>query len=47
MNRKKLHLAEDIVFTTLAAVICGADTWEEIAEFGRSEKDFAITIRVL
>jgi predicted transposase YbfD/YdcC len=40
MERKKLHLAEDIVYMTLAAVICGADTWEDIAEFGRSKKDF-------
>jgi hypothetical protein len=27
IERKKLHLAEDIVYLTLAAVICGADTW--------------------
>ena len=40
MDRKKLHLAKDIVFITLAAVICGAETWEEIAEFGRSKKKF-------
>lgn len=40
MDRKKLHLAEDIVFITLAAVICGADTWEDIALFGRSKKEF-------
>lgn len=40
MERKKLHLAVDIVYITLAAVICGADTWEDIAEFGRSKKDF-------
>lgn len=44
MDRKKLHLAEDIVFITLAAVICGADTWEEISEFGRSKKEFLKTI---
>jgi predicted transposase YbfD/YdcC len=44
MDRKKLHLAEDIVFITLAAVICGADTWEEIAEFGRSKKTFLQSI---
>jgi predicted transposase YbfD/YdcC len=44
MDRKKLHLAEDIVFTTLAAVICGADTWEEIAEFGHSKKSFLQSI---
>ena len=35
MDRKKLHLAKDIVFITLAAVICGAETWEEIAELGQ------------
>jgi len=40
MERKKLHLAEDIVYLTLAAVICGADTWEDIAEFGRSKRVF-------
>jgi predicted transposase YbfD/YdcC len=44
MDRKKLHLAEDIVFMTLAAVICGADTWEEIAEFGHSKKEFLQSI---
>jgi predicted transposase YbfD/YdcC len=37
MDRKKLHLAEDIVFITLAAVVCGAETWEDIADFGRSK----------
>jgi len=40
MERKKLHLAEDIVFITIAAVICGADTWEDIADFGRIKKKF-------
>jgi len=44
MDRKKLHLAEDIVFITIAAVLCGADTWEEIAEFGRSKKEFLSNI---
>lgn len=44
INRKKLHLAEDIVFITLAAVICGADTWEDIADFGRSKESFLKTI---
>lgn len=44
MNRKKLHLAEDIVFITLAAVICGADTWEDIVDFGRMKKEFLQSI---
>jgi predicted transposase YbfD/YdcC len=42
MDRKKLHLAEDIVFITLTAVICGAETWEEIAEFGHSKQNFLV-----
>jgi predicted transposase YbfD/YdcC len=40
MERRKLHLAEDIVYITLAAVICGADTWEDISDFGKSKVDF-------
>lgn len=40
MERKKLHLAEDIVYMTLAAVICGSDTWEAIAAFGKAKKEF-------
>lgn len=40
MERKKLHLAEDIVYITLAAVLCGADTWEDISDFGKSKEDF-------
>ncbi len=44
MERKKLHLAQDIVFITLAAVICGAETWKDIAEFGRIKEDFLRTI---
>ncbi len=39
-DRKKLYLAEDIVYITLAAVICGADTWEDISDFGKSKIDF-------
>lgn len=47
MDRKKLHLSEDIVFITFAAVICGADTWEDIAGFGRSKKEFLQGILIL
>jgi len=34
MDRTKLHLLEDIVMLTIMAVICGADSYTEIYEFG-------------
>lgn len=40
MERRKLHSVENIVFITLAAVICGADTWEDISDFGHAKKEF-------
>lgn len=40
MERRKLHSVENIVFITLAAVICGADTWEDICDFGHAKKEF-------
>lgn len=40
MNRKKVHPAENIVFITVLALICDALTWEEIADFGKSRKDY-------
>lgn len=40
MERRKLHPVENIVFIALCAVICGADTWEDINDFGHAKKDF-------
>lgn len=40
MERRKLHPVENIVFITLAAVLCGADTWEDICDFGHAKKEF-------
>jgi hypothetical protein len=42
MDMKKLHLAENVVFIALVAVICGAGTWEGITVFGRSKKNFLV-----
>jgi predicted transposase YbfD/YdcC len=36
----KLHKLTDILVIATCAVIAGADTWEEIAEYGRSKEDF-------
>ncbi len=36
----KLHTLVDILVIATCAVIAGADGWEDIAEYGRSKKDF-------
>lgn len=38
VNRQKLHKLEDILFITICAVICGADNWVSIEEFGKSKE---------
>lgn len=40
MDRKKIHKMETIVYISIAAVICGAQSWNEIEEFGNSKLDF-------
>lgn len=40
LDRKKLHPVENIVFITILAVICGAQDWEEIEDFGNARIDF-------
>jgi len=40
INRKKLHPVENIVFITILAVICNAQDWEEIEDFGNARIDF-------
>jgi predicted transposase YbfD/YdcC len=37
---KVKHPLENILFITICAVICGADTWEEIADFGTRKKEW-------
>lgn len=44
IDRTKLHLAEDIVFISIASVICGADTWDEMEDFGLSKIDWLKTV---
>lgn len=40
INRKKLHLLEDILLLTVMAVICGCEGWEEIELFGKTRLAF-------
>lgn len=39
-----MHLAEDIVFISIAAVLCGADTWDDMEEFGIMKYDWLKTV---
>jgi predicted transposase YbfD/YdcC len=34
VDRTKLHKLQDILVIAICAVICGADSWEDVAEFG-------------
>jgi len=40
VNRTKRHRLDDILVIALCAVICGADTFEEIEAFGRAKHDW-------
>jgi predicted transposase YbfD/YdcC len=35
VNRTRRHLLDDIIFLAICGVICGADAWTEIVDFGR------------
>lgn len=47
INRKKLHQLEDILFITIAAVICGCDEWNDIEEFAEIRYDWLKTFLAL
>lgn len=40
MDRKKIHKMEAIIYISIAAVICGSQSWNEIEEFGNAKIDF-------
>jgi len=43
LDRQKLHKLVDIFAITVCAVICGANTWNEIAQYGQSKHDWLKT----
>lgn len=47
VERTKEHLLEDILFITMAAVLCGAESWNEIEEYGKSKQDWLRTFLCL
>lgn len=40
IERCKLHKLIDILVIAICAVICGAESWEEMEEFGKSKKEW-------
>lgn len=40
IERNKLHKLIDIITVTICAVICNADTWEDIEEFGKAREEW-------
>lgn len=43
IERTKLHQLLDIVVIAICAVICGADSWEDVATFGRAKQAWFVT----
>ena len=40
MDRTKRHLLIDILVISLCAVVCGAEDWVAIAEYGRAKQSW-------
>ena len=47
VDRTKAHLLLDIIIIAICAVICGADSWVAVEEFGRSKRAWLATFRDL
>jgi hypothetical protein len=43
VERTRLHRLIDILVIALCAVICGAESWDDIAEFGEVKQDWFAT----
>ena len=39
-HRNKRHLLSDILALTILSVICGAESWVDVEEFGRSKEEW-------
>ena len=47
IDRKKLHSLQDILSLVVIGIICGADSWDTIEEFGKTKKEFLSTFLTL
>ncbi|MDR1224292.1 MAG: transposase family protein, partial [Tannerella sp.] len=39
VERAREHSLEDILFIAIASILCGAEGWNEMEEFGRARED--------
>ena len=44
IDRTKAHLLEDIIFIAIASVLCGAETWNDMEDFGHSKETWLRSI---
>jgi len=44
VERTQKHALESLVFISVAAITCGADSWNEIQEFGEAKKSWLATV---
>lgn len=42
-HRTQKHPMESIVFISIVAIVCGADTWDEIENFGKAKQEWLST----
>ena len=47
IDRKKLHSLQGILSLVVIGIICGADSWDTIEEFGKTKKEFLSTFLTL
>jgi predicted transposase YbfD/YdcC len=43
----KVHMLDEIVFMSISAVLCGADSWQEIADYSQSKYEWLKTFLAL
>jgi predicted transposase YbfD/YdcC len=46
-DQGKIHLLDEIVFMSICSILCGADSWLEIAEYSESKSDWLKTFLIL
>src|SRR5436305_13347615 len=44
IDRTKLHKLMDIIIIAICAVICGAESWEDVEQFGNEKREWLETL---
>jgi hypothetical protein len=40
VERTREHHLDDILFIAIASIICGAESWNDMEEFGKAKEDW-------